>query len=238
MCQTESALFNTYRKTAHPHTKDDGQGFEETEVNDTLNVFDYGEIRTPTLVIENHPADSRVKICEDGIFQTLPGRMGTGGGNVPLLIENHSQDGRTRVVGDGTVNQPLSANMGHDPINGGFVMDSVVRRLTPLECERLQGYPDGWTDIGEWTDSEGKKHKPADSCRYKALGNSIALPFWAELAKAVVSKYNHPVTMGSLFDGIGGFPLVFERAGAKAIWASEIEEFPIAVTKRRFPDGE
>ena len=66
MCQTESALVNTYRKTARPHTKDDGQGFEETEVNDTLNVFDYGEIRTPTLVIENHPADSRVKICEDG----------------------------------------------------------------------------------------------------------------------------------------------------------------------------
>lgn len=113
---------------------------------------------------------------------------------------------------------------------------SIVRRLTPLECERLQGYPDGWTDIGEWTDSNGKLHKPSDSCRYKALGNSIALPFWAELAKAVVKRYDHPVTMGSLFDGIGGFPLVFENAGAKAVWASEIEEFPIAVTKRRFPD--
>ena len=121
---------------------------------------------------------------------------------------------------------------------GGVMHTHVVRRLTPMECERLQGYPDGWTDIGEWTDSMGKVHKPADSCRYKALGNSIALPFWAELAKAVVSKYEHPITLGSLFDGIGGFPLVFERAGAKAIWASEIEEFPIAVTKRRFPDGE
>ena len=42
------------------------------------------------------------------------------------------------------------------------------------------------------------------------------------------------LTMGSLFDGIGGFPLAFERAGVKPIWASEIEEFPIAVTKRRF----
>lgn len=51
----------------------------------------------------------------------------------------------------------------------------IVRRLTPTECERLQGYPDGWTDIGEWTDTKGKKHKPADSPRYKALGNSIAL---------------------------------------------------------------
>ena len=54
----------------------------------------------------------------------------------------------------------------------------IVRRLTPLECERLQGYPDGWTDIGEWTDTKCKKHKLADSQRYKALGNSIAIPPW------------------------------------------------------------
>jgi DNA (cytosine-5)-methyltransferase 1 len=44
--------------------------------------------------------------------------------------------------------------------------------------------------------------------------------------------------MGSLFDGIGGFPLAFQRAGVTPVWASEIEEFPIAVTKRRFPDEE
>ena len=37
-------------------------------------------------------------------------------------------------------------------------METIVRRLTPLECERLQGFPDGWTDIGEWVDSKGKKH--------------------------------------------------------------------------------
>ncbi len=202
-------MFRTFRKTAHAHNKNEGQGYEETEVNDTLNVFDFGQTRTPTLVIENHPADSRVKICEGGIVQTLSGRMGTGGGNVPLLMR------------------------GDDEMNG---VSSVVRRLTPLECERLQGYPDGWTDIGDWKDSNGKVHKCADSNRYKALGNSIALPYWAELAKAVVSKYDYPITMGSLFDGIGGFPLVFERAGAKAIWASEIEEFPIAVTKVRFPE--
>lgn len=47
----------------------------------------------------------------------------------------------------------------------------TVRRLTPLECERLQGFPDGWTDI-PW---KGKKHAP-DSPRYKALGNSMAVP--------------------------------------------------------------
>lgn len=109
----------------------------------------------------------------------------------------------------------------------------IVRRLTPMECERLQGFPDGWTDIGEWMDSKGKRHKAADSPRYKALGNSIALPFWDFLAKRISAQYLRPVTMGSLFDGIGGFPLVFERHNGKgtARWASEIEEFPIAVTK-------
>lgn len=114
---------------------------------------------------------------------------------------------------------------------------SVVRRLTPTECERLQGFPDGWTDIGEWNDSKGKRHKDADSPRYKALGNSIALPFWAWLARRICAQYERPMTMASLFDGIGGFPLVFSRAGCKPVWASEIEEFPIAVTKRRFPDA-
>lgn len=112
----------------------------------------------------------------------------------------------------------------------------IVRRLTPMECERLQGFPDGWTDIGEWRDSKGKLRKPSDSPRYKALGNSIALPFWDFLAKRISAQYLRPVTMGSLFDGIGGFPLVFERHNGKgtARWASEIEEFPIAVTKLRF----
>jgi len=117
-------------------------------------------------------------------------------------------------------------------------LNTVVRRLTPMECERLQGYPDHWTDIGEWTDSKGKKHKDADSPRYKALGNSIALPFWEWMAKRMVSHLDtDKPTMASFFDGIGGFPLVYSRAGCKPIWASEIEEFPIAVTKIRFPEG-
>ena len=116
------------------------------------------------------------------------------------------------------------------------VQNNSVRRLTPLECERLQGYPDGWTDIGDWTDSKGKKHKAADSPRYKALGNSIALPFWFWLLRRISAQYERPATLGSLFDGIGGFPLCWERCNGKgtALWASEIEEFPMAVTKVRF----
>lgn len=114
----------------------------------------------------------------------------------------------------------------------------IVRRLTPLECERLQNFPDGWTDIGDWTDDNGKVHKEADTPRYKALGNSIALPFWQYLARRIVAQYEHEVTMGSLFSGIGGFELVFSRCGAEPLWSSEIEPFCKAVLEKRFPEGE
>ena len=112
----------------------------------------------------------------------------------------------------------------------------IVRRLTPVECERLQGYPAGYADIGDWTDSKGKKHKYADSPRYKALGNSIALPQWFWLVQRMRPYLKEKPTLGSLFDGLGGFPLVWQRAYGEgtARWASEIEEFPMAVTKRRF----
>lgn len=112
----------------------------------------------------------------------------------------------------------------------------IVRRLTPTECERLQGYPDGWTDIGEWVDTKGKKHKPTDSPRYKALGNSIALPQWFWIAQKMKPYLSENSTLGSLFDGIGGFPLVWQKTygNGTARWASEVDSFCIAVTKRRF----
>ncbi len=117
----------------------------------------------------------------------------------------------------------------------------IVRRLTPVECERLQGYPDGWTDLGEWIDSKGKTHKDADTPRYKALGNSIALPQWYYVLGGIADRLPDNATLGSLFDGIGGFPYVWSNLhnGNKSlcVWASEIEEFPIAVTKKHFPES-
>lgn len=116
----------------------------------------------------------------------------------------------------------------------------IARRLTPVECERLQGYPDGYTDIGDWTDSKGKKHKYADSPRYKALGNSIALPQWFWLVQKMRPYLKEKPTLGSLFDGLGGFPLVWQRAygDGTARWASEVDNFCIAITRKRFPDVE
>jgi hypothetical protein len=192
------------------------------DVTGALCAEEHGQppVVVKSLCIGNGQADIASHITEE-VSQTL----------------NCMHDPMAVCVGNGQLNQVSAKEQGQN-LNSNNVCrcGSVVRRLTPLECERLQGYPDGWTSIGEWTDSKGKKHKEADSPRYKALGNSIALPFWAWLARRISAQYERPATMASLFDGIGGFPLVFERCGAKAVWASEIEEFPIAVTKKHFPE--
>ena len=156
------------------------------------------------------------------------------GRNVVLCIDQGGGKSQANVQDD--LSPTLSCTHGGEPaVCYEKNLRYIVRRLTPLECERLQGYPDGWTDIGEWTDTKGKKRKTADAPRYKALGNSIALPSWKWLLKRLCSCYERDVTMASLFDGIGGFPLIMEHLNGKGtcLWASEIEEFPIAVTKAR-----
>lgn len=142
---------------------------------------------------------------------------------------------------NGNVNGTLQAKeSGGSSLNLNNVcrQSNVVRRLTPLECTRLQGFPDGWVDIGEWTDEKGRVHKETDAPKYKALGNSIALPFWKWLLRRISEYLPEGATLGSLFDGIGGFPLCWaEIHGAENCrWASEIEQFPIAVVKRHFGD--
>lgn len=153
----------------------------------------------------------------------------------PITI---GHDFRSAKFTDDGITDPLTSTDYKEPMT--MLLGTVVRRLTPLECERLQGFPDNWTNIGEWIDSKGKKHKDADSPRYKALGNSIALPFWDWMAERMCNKLredgNNDLKMASLFDGIGGFPLVYQKHGCKPVWASEIEEFPIAVTKIRFKE--
>lgn len=218
----------------------------------------------PCAVLDMSHACDVIRDCGE-VSPSLQARMGTGGNQVPLTYQMQGfgdyregavassckqrdfKDGTDLVCAvdcrnfceGGETNGTLQAKESRGTslnLNNTVRQNMVVRRLTPMECERLQGYPDGWTDIGEWRDSKGKLRKPSDSPRYKACGNSIALPFWDFLAKRISAQYLRPVTMGSLFDGIGGFPLVFERHNGKgtARWASEIEQFPIAVTKLRF----
>lgn len=201
------------------------------DVSGTLRAQEHGH--QPSILDMTHACDV-IRDCGE-IAPSLQARMGTGGNQIPLTYQMQG-------FGDYHAGEVASSCKQRDFKDSTDLVCAVVRtamivrRLTPMECERLQGFPDGWTGIGEWMDSKGKRHKDADSPRYKALGNSIALPFWDFLAKRISAQYLRPVTMGSLFDGIGGFPLVFERHNGKgtARWASEIEEFPIAVTKLRF----
>ena len=170
----------------------------------------------------------------------LQARMGTGGNQVPLTYQMNG-------FGDYRAAEVASSCKQRDFKDGTdlAITHMVVRRLTPMECERLQGFPDGWTDIGDWvkTDKRGREIKvkgSADSPRYKALGNSIALPFWDWMLRRMARYLPEDATLGSLFDGIAGFPLIWERIHGKgtARWASEIEPFPIAVTKKHFPEEE
>lgn len=202
-----------------------GRGWREN-VSYTLNTID-----RPAVCYDMTHADEVIRDCGE-VSPTLQSRMGTGGNQMPLCIGNGQADQLRCQASVGAL------NCMHD--QQCVVSTGVVRRLTPLECERLQGFPDGWTDIGDWIDTKGKKHKSADAPRYKALGNSIALPFWLWMLRRMSEYLPTGATMGSLFDGIGGFPLCWETIHGKgsARWASEIEEFPIAVTKLRFPEEE
>ena len=227
------------------------------DVSGTLRAQEHGH--QPSILDMSYACDV-IRDCGE-VCPSLQARMGTGGNQIPLTYGiGNGQVNEAAVMAE-EVSQTL--NTMHDAqavmcgvycpekahalkakANCDFREDSetypvqnmVVRRLTPLECERLQGFPDHWTDLGEWTDSKGKRHKDADSPRYKALGNAIALPPWKWLLKRLCGNYERDATMASLFDGIGGFPLIWEQLNGRGtcLWASEIEEFPIAVTKRRF----
>ena len=115
-------------KSRRAKNVDDFETWLQGGVVPTLNVFDNsGDSRATVLIFYgNRVNDIRM---QGDVINTLQARMGTGGGNMPLVNK-----------------------------------ESIVRRLTPTECERLQGFPDGWTD-GQ-----------ADSNRYKQMGNAVAVP--------------------------------------------------------------
>ena len=219
----------------------------------------------PSVALDMTHACDVIRECGEQV-PALQARMGTGGNQVPLTYQMQGfgdyREGTTassckqRDYKDGTdlvcssvdcrnfteggeLNGTLQAKESGGSslnLNNTVRQNMVVRRLTPLEYTRLQGYPDGWVDIGDWVDEQGKKHKEADSPKYKALGNSIALPFWQWMIDRMAKYLPENATLGSLFDGIGGFPLCWSRTHSPECcrWASEIEPFPIAVTKMRF----
>lgn len=152
-----------------------GQVMEISEnMTGTLRAQEHGH---QPLVYENHGIDSRYRQMEE-VAPTMSARYGTGGNNVPLVeqdpvicITGNAID-RQRVddFRENDVVSTQSARQCKDAVDlicqKADVHAHLIRRLTPLECERLQGFPDGWTDIPG----------ASDSARYKALGNSVAIP--------------------------------------------------------------
>ena len=138
-------------------------------------------------VYENHAQDSRVREMGD-VCSTVSAKYGTGGGNTPIVvhpaqnclpldIRNAIRQSDNAVTGKGwgDVGDPMYTLTAGGNLPGVCYEQGVyvVRRLTPRECERLQGFPDDWTLI-PW------RGKPAADCpdshRYKAVGNSMAVP--------------------------------------------------------------
>jgi site-specific DNA-cytosine methylase len=151
-------------KAKRAQTSEDDETWVAGGVVPTLNGFDCGDTRTTVIILDGTRVGD-VRIYQDSVMQTVIQRWGTGGGNVPAIfpiddareVEKH-QNG-TGIGDDGAPAYTL------DRLQAPAVATAqVVRRLTPTECERLQGFPDGWTD-GQ-----------ADSHRYKQMGNAVAVP--------------------------------------------------------------
>ena len=185
-------LFFTKAKRAQSVT--DYESWIAGGVVPTLNAMDNnGEAFATVLIIDGTRVND-VRVYEDGIVPTVISRYGTGGGNVPMIFshtqgldvqasETNSPTLRTGGAGMAIVYPIDDARELEKHQNGtgigaegapaytldrqqspAVVTESVVRRLTPTECERLQGFPDNWTD-GQ-----------ADSNRYKQMGNAVAVP--------------------------------------------------------------
>ncbi len=147
------------------------ENWSESKVKNALRA---NASKSSHLIIDGTRVDD-VRVYEDGIVPTVISRYGTGGGNVPMVFQeqpiayslredakaNNFSATETDVALAVQALQP-SPQSHHAQL---FLAEpSAVRRLTPTECERLQGFPDGWTD-GQ-----------ADSNRYKQMGNAVAVP--------------------------------------------------------------
>jgi DNA (cytosine-5)-methyltransferase 1 len=164
---------------------------------------------TGAAVYNVHQHDSRYTKAE-GLIDTVTGLWGTGGNNTPLCLMD--QGGDIMQVEHGKTGTLRASEHQHNPIvfnratistykpdsrmatllgdhhDNGLVnlvpgaVDGLLRRITPVEAERLQGFPDGWTRVPY-------KNRTAERCpdgpRYKAIGNSMAVPVMRWLGRRI-----------------------------------------------------
>jgi site-specific DNA-cytosine methylase len=237
---------NWFCKSKRASNADDNETWQQGGVVPTLNAFDMGDTRATVLILfepksafEENWGESKVKNAlranasksshiifygnrvddiriQNDVINTLQARMGTGGGNMPIVaysIREDAQANNFSATETGTaltlqshqpstqshhaqlfiVDNPIAFDTYNQTINekttqticslasdvdhvGAIMSEQTVRRLTPIECERLQGFPDGWT--------EGQ----ADSNRYKQMGNAVAVPVVSWIIERLVTN--------------------------------------------------
>lgn len=114
---------------------------------------------------------------KSGVSPTLTANMGTGGHNVPIIrptltpnrIEKRQNGRRFKENGESSFTITTQDQNGVLIDNG---KSTEVRKFTPVECERLQGFPDGWTSVGNYG---GVEKRVADGPRYKMTGNAVTV---------------------------------------------------------------
>jgi DNA (cytosine-5)-methyltransferase 1 len=154
----------SFTKAKRAQNVNDYESWISGGVAPTLNAMDNnGEAFATVLIIDGTRVDD-VRVYEDGIVPTVISRYGTGGGNVPMIFEQENVAVDFYNASTSDTSQTLRAHTATAVNIGGVLNSQVVRRLTPVECERLQGFPDDWTS-GQ-----------ADSNRYKQMGNAVAVP--------------------------------------------------------------
>jgi DNA (cytosine-5)-methyltransferase 1 len=151
-------LVEPFVKSRRAQTSDDDdETWVEGVVNPTLNSFDVCETRATTAIIDfTHDSEARVNHTTS---PSLQARMGTGGNQTPCVFSFDTQLGS-----NANVTEEVAPTVKASQQAPSIQHNSTVRRLTPLECERLMGWPDNWT--------EGQ----ADTHRYKQCGNGVASP--------------------------------------------------------------
>ena len=143
----------------------------------TLRAQEHGH---QPLVFENHGIDGRYAGPLPSA-PTISALYGTGGNNVPLIRGGFRRLRTDRFVADGERASTQSARQYKDATD--LILQGragpaclLIRRMVPQECERLQGFPDFWTELP----------KGSDTARYKALGNSVAVPCVDYLMRGIV----------------------------------------------------
>jgi DNA (cytosine-5)-methyltransferase 1 len=160
--QPGEASATHFRKSKRAQSVDDDETWVESEATNTMNVFDQGDVRATDVVVQ--PGEASAFSWQSGAEQLQRCQIEA------VMIQPFAQN-QLGEVRAGEVFNTINTNSNASGRNTPLVQTAMhVRRLTPVECERLQGFPDGWTDI-----RPGGKDTP-DSPRYKALGNSMAVP--------------------------------------------------------------